>query len=173
MTAFPQGLRPLAQRILITLAMGGSLAALTACGGGGGDDNNSARPSSNGTADAYVGTWRSPCLAEEGSGSGYLQAQATRVSANQLRVQWSVRVYTSANCSGSVLQTIDQGTDNATIVGTKTVDGRLVDKIDLTDGSKSLAYTDGSVLMLADDDATSDAQGYPNALDTTLVLTRQ
>jgi hypothetical protein len=176
MFASMQGARAPVFRSAMAAAALCSLLALSACGGGsGGGDAPAARPSSNGSADVYVGNWLSNCIASA-PGGGRIRSVITKTAAQKLNVASQVLVYGNTACGGDVLKAVDNGFEVFTLNGSKTVDGKTVDKVIISGSSgdvKLLAYTDGSTILLGDDDSASDLEGYPTALDTSYVLTRQ
>ncbi len=179
--------RPVAMAALIL----STIAALSACGGGGSDSTPAATPSATevtptpeappttSRADAYVGTWRSPCIpAVETNLSFYLEAVATKVSDTQVSVQSTTVGFAGLSCAGGVLSTGDQGTDTYRLGGTTTVGARVADKVVVTRSgadTKSLVYTDGSTLLFGDTTAgsTLDSEGYPTSLNMAYPFTRQ
>lgn len=143
------------------------LAGLTACGGGGGDDG--ATPSGGPTVDRYVGTWVTACQSGTGrSGQGRLTI--TSLGTDKVKTVLAGVVYTSSDCTGAsqVIPNTTEETEN-TFVGTKTVSGKLTDKVLIkagSDTSKEVVFNDGTNLILGDDTGATDSEGYPTALST-------
>jgi hypothetical protein len=155
------------KRALGAMGLVAVAAALTACGGGG----DSAGLASNGTADPYVGTWKSRyCYAGQG---GFFKDTIviSKKGDKVYQVDFQIYQYGVNTCTGT--GTAVQGDSFSfvnTIVGTKMVDGVLADKITYTDLNnatvKSVSYTDGKVLRVGDDQAAKDAEGFTNSFDT-------
>lgn len=175
------------QKISIVLAL---CVALTGCGGGGdgGDGKGAAALPSADPVDKYVGVWEDLCsqeLSEEGSSPGAASERATFVfvkqTSSKIRLDLSkskVQSYASTDCSGSVLSSQAMAVEaEFTVVGQKTIDGKLVDKIAITGGGTSLKdivylSLDKLYYGATDDGAVVDAEGYPIAIDTRFYLVR-
>lgn len=153
-------------RLHLTLGLAVA-SALTACGGGGGGDS---------AADKYVGTWLSSCSLAGSTSSYRDRAVFTRSSDNVIRSTDYTRDYAaSTSCSGSYTESAD-GYEDLTIVGTKMVDGKTVDKINGVDDTgtsvKLITYVSGNDLFVGIN-GTRDGEGYPTVLGSTAVLHRQ
>jgi len=178
MSAFWQGARSPWTRSALACAAFTGLLALSACGGGGSDSSDkssSALPSSNGQAAVYVGTWLSGCV-PSGDQGVRLESLVTKEAADQMKVSSRNLVYADTRCVGPLVNAIPRGYEVFKLMGTKTVDGKPVDKVIITGSggdTKLLAYTNGQTLWLGDDDSVADSDGYPTALDTSVTLTRQ
>ncbi|TBO28341.1 hypothetical protein EYS42_15155 [Aquabacterium lacunae] len=142
-------------------------AALSACGGGG----DSAGQASNGTADPYVGTWKSR-LCYTGQGGFFKDSIViTKKGDKVYQVDFQIYQYSTNTCTGT--GTAVQGDAFSfvnTIVGTKTVEGVTADKTTYTNlngaTAKSVSYTDGKVLRVGDERGATDTDGFPNNFDT-------
>lgn len=147
----------------LTLAIG-----LTACGGGG---DNATSSASNGTADPYVGTWKNR-ICDAGQGGFFKDAIVITKKADKVyQVDFQIYQYSTNTCTGTGTAVPgDNFSFVNTIVGTKAMEGVTADKVTYTDLNnatvKSVSYTDGKVLRVGDDFATKDADGFPNAFDT-------
>jgi hypothetical protein len=163
-----------------------ALAPLGACGGGGDDNPNqgSATPAnteltSSATAEAYVGTWLSPCSLAESTTSYRGRAVITRISDKVIRMTDYGRNYaTSTTCSGNFTES-PEGHIDLSIVGTKVVDGKTVDKISAVNNagetSKLIAYVAGKDMYIGAGGVkvARDSEGFPIQLSTTAVFQRQ
>jgi hypothetical protein len=164
MFACLQGARAPFRFTMGTAAVCGAL-AMSACGGGGGGDDKDP------AADKYVGTWLGEC-SEIGFVSSYRdRVVVTKSSDNVVRSTTYIRDYAnSKTCSGSYIDS-EFFTLDMTVIGTKTVDGKTVDKIDIRDAggrtSKNIFYVSGNGLFIGDVSSVArDSEGYPTALET-------
>lgn len=165
-------------RRLAWLSSAASVAVLVAaCGGGGG--GSSLTPSE--PTDKYVGTWTN-CLVTVVNGitvSALTSFTATKTDATHGSFTTTVTVFATSNCAVLKLSDpvpVPELSGNVAIdsVGTGPSGS---DKITITPSSlpsfKNLALVTGSQLQFGDPDSAKDAQGYPTALDTKLILTKQ
>ena len=164
---------------LAWLSSAASAAVLVAaCGGGGG---GSSLPPSE-PVDKYVGTWTN-CLVVTIPGSPTVSAltsfTATKVDATHGSFTTTVTIFATSNCAVLKLSDpvpVPELSGNVAIdsVGTGPSGS---DKITITPPTlpsfKEIALVTGSQLQFGDPDSAKDAQGYPTALDSKLILTRQ
>jgi hypothetical protein len=154
-------------------------ATLVACGGGG-----DSAPAAN--ADKYVGSW-AICVPTTSTTNGVLSGRATYVFAKTTETALSVSLdytfYGTTNCAGSASTTstgVATGTVNLNgtkTVGTDTVDRlnfALTSKVDaeLNGPFKDIGLISGNTLKFGASSA-ADAEGYPTAIDSTGVFTKQ
>ncbi len=164
---------PLVRLLALSAVLGTALVVSACGGGGGGGDEPRVNPSS--TASAYAGSWLTDC--QPWNGASYRsRLDVTGINSTNFSVVWTDYDYTTTNCGGT--PTTSPGpTIPVALQGTKTVDGKVVDKgIATPAGSttfKDIFYTDGRTLLLSQDGGTLDEQGYPEHLDTTLVFRLQ
>jgi hypothetical protein len=170
-----------------TRALGGALLAalvaalLAACGGGGGSpgtttggsvDGGGSTPPPPGTAvvDKYIGTWVACAPADTGGFErdtlALNKSGATTMVFSETRFN-----FPSPDCTGNGTQVGGTVTGSFLFVGTKTISGQTVDKIDITTtGSGTLTR---QVIVIASDaklhfglTSPVDASGYPDTLDS-------
>ena len=146
------------------MLMGASvLALLGACGGGSdatGDD----------PADKYVGSW-SVCRQVSANQSIRESTSFTKTTATSGNFSYMEAIYASLNCTGAESNP-DSGSGTFTIVGTKTIGDKVVDKfvIKSADGSefKQVFLVSGGLFYIGLDDedgGTRDGEGFQNSLE--------
>ena len=165
---------------LAWLSSAASAAVLVAaCGGGGGGDPTALTTFE--PVDTYVGTWTN-CLVTVVSGvtvSALTSFTATKVDATHGAFTTTVTVFATNNCT--VLMLSDpvpvpelSGKGSIDSVGTGPSGS---DKITFTPATlpsfKDLALVTGGQLQFGDAGSAKDAQGYPTALDSSFILTKQ
>lgn len=166
---------------LAWLSAAASAAVLVAaCGGGGGGGGSSLTASD--PADKYIGTWTN-CLVVTVPGSPTISAltsfTATKTDATHGSFTTTVTVFATSNCA--VLKLADpvpvpelSGSAAIDSVGTGPSGS---DKITITPSTlpsfKDLALVTGGQLQFGDAGSAKDAQGYPTALDSSFILTKQ
>lgn len=151
-------MRTMRKPALITMATAIS-AMLIGCGGGGDDDALQA-------ADKYAGTWDIPC-ATIGGQSGNATIVLNKAGANTLTGTSTLRLFGNPSCSGAPAQAQDFPA-SVTIDGTGSASGKPVDKVTETsfgETGKDIFLVEGNRLYSSPEDAPTDAQGYPTALD--------
>jgi hypothetical protein len=160
-------------KLVLNTALAGVLCAvLTACGGGGDDTGSGGGSVLPPPADKYVGIWKTPCA--PGLGGFYRSALTiTKRADSSYNGQFSIEKYVASDCSGTSTPVPgDSASEDFKVVGTKVASGKTVDKItDLTGGNKDIAFADTTLQF--GDDRTLDIDGYPVALDSSIVLTKQ
>jgi hypothetical protein len=165
-------------------------ATLAACGGGGGDaPTPTPTPvlilASSGT-DKYVGTWGN-CQPVAPGASGILSARTnfvfTKTNINVMDLSVDGVGYKTTDCSGAAADAITGiGTAVVTINGAKLLGTQTVDRLDFVAKSatissfngnlKDLGFITGNTLLFSAS-SSGDANGYPTALDTTTIFTKQ
>jgi hypothetical protein len=159
-----------------------ALVLVSACGGGGSDN---AAPA-NAAAAKYYGTW-SNCAPITGAANGITSFRTdfvfTEGAVNSLNVTVNAAGYTASNCAGTPFNQINavaRGT--AILAGTKVVGNATVDLSnwsivsqqipDLNGDFKDIMAVSGNTLKFGAPSAP-DAQGYPTAVDDSLVYTKR
>jgi hypothetical protein len=149
-------------------------AALVACGGGGSSTPSTAIPSGD-VADKYIGTWAVcvPDLVMQPAASKFIFT-FTKTSATSVSFLLKQETHNNSSCAGAAPSTNTTGTFK--FAGTKAVGADVADKIDVVTtipagGGKDLGFVSGNTMKLGDE--SSDANGYPNALDTVNVFVKQ
>lgn len=166
---------------LAWLSCAASAAVLVAACGGGGGGGPSALTSFE-PVDKYVGTWTN-CLVVTFPGSPTVSAltsfTATKIDATHGTFTTTVTVFATTDCT--VLMLSDpvpvpelSGSGSIDSVGTGPSGS---DKITITPSTlpsfKDLALVTGGQLQFGDAGSAKDAQGYPTALDSSFILTKQ
>jgi hypothetical protein len=160
-------------------------AVLAACGGGG-DAAPAPAQLPAGAADKFVGSWGS-CAPVTGAVNGVLSARTlfvyTKTGATTLNLSVDGQGFKSAGCAGTAFNTITAiGTANVTLNGTKLIGTQTVDRLDYVAKSTSITAFNGNLKDVALVSGTTltfggtsvpDANGYPTALDTLGVQTKQ
>jgi hypothetical protein len=162
-------------------------ATLIACGGGGGGDAPAPAPStaSSGT-DKYAGTWGN-CTPITGAANGILSGRSdfvfTKTSETVMGGSLNYVYFKTTDCSGAVTTTLTSvGTAIVTINGTKLVGAQTVDRLDFIAKSATVSEFNGSLkdiglvsgnTIIFGASSAPDANGYPTALDTSTVFTKQ
>ncbi|ABE45808.1 hypothetical protein [Polaromonas sp. JS666] len=151
---------------------------VAACGGG---DGGTAALISSEPIDKYVGNWTN-CQATVVSGvnvSALTSFTATKTDATRGSFTTTVTVFAITSCTGLKLADpvpVPQLSGNVAIdsVGTGPSGS---DKITITPSTlpsfKDLALVTGGQLQFGDAGSAKDAQGYPTALDSSFILTKQ
>lgn len=143
---------------LAAVASASVLALLGACGGGSSDAD---------PVDKYVGTW-SGCN-QDGSGSRSDTTVFTKTAATTGGLSYKEAVFDTANCTGASTPG-EEGAATFSIVGTKTINGKVVDKILGNEGGefKQVFLVSNAALTIGlapEDGATFDSEGFPNELE--------
>lgn len=162
------------------LISAGAAASIAACGGGGGDGSTSALTAADPT-DKYVGTWTN-CLVVTANGitvSALTSFTATKIDATHGSVTTTVTGFANGSCAPPAVTAAIAVPE---LSGTVTIDSpgsgpSGSDKITVTPSTlpsfKELALVTGSQLQFSDPFSAKDTQGYPTALDSSFILTRQ
>jgi len=166
---------------LAWLSSAASAAVLVAaCGGGGGGGGSSLTASD--PTDKYVGTWTNCLVVPVPSGptvSALTSFTATKIDATHGSFTTTVTVFATTNCtvlmlSDPVLVPELSGKGTIDSVGTGPSGS---DKITFTPSTlpsfKDIALVTGGQLQFGDAGSAKDAQGYPTALDSSFILTKQ
>jgi hypothetical protein len=177
------------------MAVAAAVALLGACGGGG-DSTATTSSTASGTtestgnttgttpaaapsvADKYAGTWAA-CF-PEGTGSSRETVTLTKTSDTSAGFTFAGSGFASTNCSGTATNS-ESASGNIVWAGTKTIGADTVDKGIVTEGTppqteKQVFLVRGTAPVtlvtgrIAEDGGTVDADGYPNALDTRVLI---
>ena len=163
---------------LAWLSSAASAAVLVAaCGGGGGGSSlTTSEPT-----DKYVGTWTN-CLVTVVNGitvSALTSFTATKTDATHGSFTTTVTVFAITSCTGLKLADpvpVPELSGNVAIDSPGSGPSGS-DKITITPSTlpsfKELALVTGNQLQFGDAGSAKDAQGYPTALDTSFILTKQ
>ena len=154
---------PLRRRFNL-LAMAALLGLLSACGGS--DDDPLPTDPSQDVVAKYIGSWRSDCYSDDGA-SAFLRADFSKASATGFTGDVIAYAFLGTSCSGPAVRS-ERVLTNLVMSydGTKAVGAVTADKFAGTadQGSeKIILYVNGNTLQIGDPDASTDAQGYPNA----------
>lgn len=157
-------MNPLLRRRFSQLALASVLVVLSACGGG--DDDPLPTDSSQDVVAKYIGSWRSECYSDDGA-SAFLRADFAKASATSFTGDVIAYAYLGTSCSGPAVRTERVLTRLVmSYDGTKAVGAVTADKFSGTadqGAEKIILYVNGNTLQIGDPDASTDAQGYPNA----------
>jgi hypothetical protein len=152
------------------------LTILAACGGGSdrADGPTGDGPGAPGTADAvdkYAGSWVA-CFPDAGAGSTRELLVISKTGAATGSFSIAATHFPGAGCTGTSSGT-DGEAGSLTIVGTKTVSGETVDKVNTLEGGVSgktiLAVLPDGTLHTGrdrnDPEFRADAEGFPESLN--------
>ena len=155
------------------------LTLLVACGGGG-SSTPAQTPVVADVTDKYVGTW-TVCVPNAPAASVGATKEVInwkKTSATVATYDFTQTSYANTTCAGTPTSTnTSTGTD--TFVGTKLIGSTSVDKISVIDSTaptttlKGISTVVGNLLKTGDGNSPLDAEGYPTALDTVYIYTKQ
>lgn len=167
-------------RLLLNTCIVIFLGTLTACGGGG--DGSTSDSSAADVRAKYVGQWRGSCDSYSSSTSEDSIVTLTLSGTHRIAISTIAYSYANTTCSGTPT-TADPISGLIELTGTKYIgDGVEVDKIRPVDANGQTASNPAVMTVIenklyineAEDDGSVpvDADGYPNALDADLYLTK-
>jgi hypothetical protein len=156
--------------------------ALTACGGGGGAGSevaavNTTASTATTSMDAYVGTWTA-CIQDSATSSTRMTSVFAKTTATTLSYNRKEDYYSGIGCVNPPSFSLNFPY-TMSFAGTKTIGSDTVDKTNLTfitagTTSKDIVLIKGATIRFSLTYPYSiDADGYPTALDTINVLTKQ
>lgn len=162
------------------------LASILAACGGGGDDKDGNPSSGTITVDQIAGTWVTECENSTNELSQPISGRAKFVLVKKSSTTFQVDValskyetYSLANCTGSIVASgpLEADSNEITIAGQKTIDGKIVSKINGTDTDGPwkdvIYYNDNKLYFGATDEKDPvDADGYPANLDMKSFFTK-
>lgn len=156
------------------------IAALAGCGGGGSDNPNID------VVDKFLGTW-SKCDSVFGLPPALKSEYIiTKLGVDSVHITYRTLAYAlDPTCTLGGFPTVVLDEATATHKGTKTVDGKTVDKLDVgytkrnllnadpANIDKDIAFVNGNELSLGAIGGSNDAEGYPTGLNSLRTYTKQ